>query len=85
MKPRIFAAAAAAGAALLLSACVVVPAYPRYTAYGYGGDVTPPMPAPIYEPIPVAPAPYSVWISGRWVWGGARWTWHGGYWQRRGY
>jgi hypothetical protein len=81
-----------AGAALcsaVLSACVVAPAQP----YGYSGPVGPVVvadvatPAPYYEPVPVAPYPGAVWITGYWGWSGGRHTWVGGHYEhgRPGY
>jgi hypothetical protein len=37
-------------------------------------------PAPLYEPIVVAPSPDYVWIGGSWIWIGDHWSWRRGYW-----
>lgn len=39
-------------------------------------------PAPIYEPVVVAPGPDFIWVGGTWIWHGDRWAWHHGYWHR---
>jgi hypothetical protein len=80
------ALAAAALSAAALSACVVAPAQPY--PYGYSAaagsvvvaDVAPP--APYYEPVPVAPYPGAVWITGYWGWSGGRHVWVGGHYER---
>ena len=46
------------------------------------GVVGSPAPAPIGEPILVAPGPDYLWVGGAWVWFGDRWVWHRGYWHR---
>lgn len=39
-------------------------------------------PAPLPEPLVVAPGPEYIWVGGTWVWVGNRWTWRHGYWYR---
>jgi len=46
---------------------------------GVIGTVTP---APLVEPVYVAPGPDFVWVGGAWLWYGDRWVWHRGYWHR---
>jgi len=46
------------------------------------GVVGVPAPAPIVEPVLVAPGPDYLWVGGAWVWFGDRWVWHHGYWHR---
>ena len=46
------------------------------------GVVGPPPPAPLNEPVAVAPGPGYVWVAGAWVWLGDHWSWHHGYWYR---
>ncbi len=40
---------------------------------------TPP-PAPLVEPMVVAPAPDYFWVSGAWIWLDGGWAWRHGYW-----
>lgn len=47
-----------------------------------GGAVGPTAPAPIPEPIYVAPGPNYYWVGGTWIWLGDRWGWSRGYWHR---
>lgn len=47
-----------------------------------GGAVGPAPPAPLPEPIYVAPGPDYFWIAGTWLWLGDRWIWNRGYWHR---
>jgi len=49
------------------------------TTAGVIGTVTP---APLVEPVYVAPGPDFVWVGGAWLWYGDRWVWHRGYWHR---
>lgn len=49
------------------------------------GVVGPTPPAPIPEPILVAPGPGYFWVSGVWTWYAGSWLWHPGYWHRTGY
>ena len=46
------------------------------------GVVGSPAPAPIVEPVFVAPGPDYLWVGGAWLWYGDRWCWHPGYWHR---
>lgn len=41
---------------------------------------TSPPPAPLVEPVVVAPGPDYYWIPGVWFWLDDRWTWRRGYW-----
>jgi len=52
-----------------------------------GGEVGATPPAPLPEPIYVAPGPDYFWVGGTWLWLGDRWMWNRGYWHRpyRGY
>lgn len=79
---RLHPLALAASAALtLLGGCVVAPA--PYAVAPYPGPAvvaTVPPPAPMVEPVGVAPYPGYIWISGFWGWGGGRYVWHGGHW-----
>lgn len=38
-------------------------------------------PAPVLEPVLVAPGPGYVWVRGAWAWHGDHWVWHRGYWR----
>jgi hypothetical protein len=49
----------------------------------YVAVAVPPMPAPIVEAVPVAPAPGYVFIRGHWRWTGAGWMWVRGAWVLR--
>ena len=75
----------------VLSACAVLAAGCEVGYRGPGGtavvaaepgvvyaDTAPP--APVYEPVPIAPGPDFIWIGGSWVWGGGRWQWERGRW-----
>ena len=42
----------------------------------------PPPPAPLPEPLVVAPGPDYFWVGGAWVWSNHRWNWHHGYWYK---
>ena len=42
-------------------------------------------PAPIPEPIFVAPGPGYFWVAGVWTWYAGSWLWRPGYWHRPGY
>jgi len=39
-------------------------------------------PAPLPEPVYVAPGPDFIWIAGAWAWSGDCWVWRRGYWHR---
>ncbi|GAB6111672.1 hypothetical protein JCM14713_14300 [Desulfomicrobium salsuginis] len=39
-------------------------------------------PAPVPEPVFVAPGPGYVWVRGAWMWYDDHWAWHRGYWSR---
>jgi uncharacterized protein YcfJ len=41
---------------------------------------TPP-PAPLVEPVLVAPGPNYFWVNGRWLWFNGGWAWRHGYWR----
>jgi hypothetical protein len=49
----------------------------------YVAVAVPPMPAPIVEPVPVAPAPGYVFIRGHWRWTPGGWVWVRGAWVLR--
>jgi hypothetical protein len=83
MLIRTLAVAAACSAAL--SACVVAPVAPRPYGYAPAGevivtDVAPP--APLVEPVPIAPYAGAVWIGGYWGWRGGRHVWVGGHYEQ---
>jgi len=40
----------------------------------------PPAPAPLVEPMVLAPGPDYIWIAGEWGWYWGRWAWCGGHW-----
>jgi hypothetical protein len=46
------------------------------------GVIGPNPPAPVIEPVIVAPGPDYVWVGGTWLWFGDRWLWRSGYWHR---
>jgi outer membrane lipoprotein SlyB len=46
------------------------------------GVIGPTPPAPIVEPVIMAPGPDYVWVAGTWLLLGDRWIWHSGYWHR---
>lgn len=83
-RPPVPALAALAATALLATGCAVrEPRYPApvvesasVTEYPAG-----PMPAPITESPPPAPATSGWnWVPGHWEWTGRRWHWERGHW-----